>query len=510
MAMFSNFKAFTGGFAGGINEDYEIAKKEKYALDMDKAQQALKISYEDEREKNQEKLLDYKRNSDFAAFRNMMGMLNGQATDQALKPPAQSVSANPAQSNGTLPDETQVADTQDQQQAPQVQPAVQQTVQNVPQQGTQSTPQQTNLNPQQGGIPQQQGNPMQGSQQMQGAPQPVDNTVAKVIADPDAQHPNSDFIQAATIAFAKNYKSNLPGDVQALSAIAEAKDVLQQRQAKQTEIDLKKAELEAKRPIDLAQEGKNSADYAIVMQKSGIIGSTIQEPLTPAEKQESFKLVSAANGVKSAAEEGMRSFYRTISGAGKAYSGPLSGVLATTEAAWDEMTDTQRSEALQNFKTLNKEKIQQLNAQINLLRQQAGGGIRFGVKSMEMEEKGIPDPTNMGPEEVKKVGQEYINYYKSLIGTSNAIVDGGKHIHPLDRIAMANKYSDDNPTTLEDGLTPNPNWKEWGDYRDAVVNGTYQGGATQMSNRAQQQQNISGNTAGTKGVVPYTEYFKGQ
>ena len=253
-------------------------------------------------------------------------------------------------------------------------------------------------------------------------------------------------------------------------------------------------------PIDTSQWGSQDQAAYSAMQREGLIGPAEKiKPLTTGQKKDNDTLVQQALNMKSAATQGIGTFQRIIQDTSKINPGPGSDVAAYIKSTWGQMTGTQRSQALNTFFEGQKETVNALNAQLNTMRQQ-GGRFVVGANVLEMEKKGIPDISKMPPEASLSLAQGYINNYKQIIGQADAIIKTPEEISPIKRVQFANAYAESNPTFGPDAQTPNPNWKEFADWRDGGTTSA----TTGTSNRAQATQDASSALANAKQGGPGT------
>ncbi len=304
---FSNFKSFSGGFIGSLNEDAEISKKSQYAKDMMYQQEALKYKFAQENEALQEKKDQYVRNADMSQARDILGAM----TTKATTPTGQGSVINADMQTQQPQDTSQTVQAAQAPVAPQASPAVDTTQQSSPQEAPQSA-QPVNFQPQQApqAQPQVQNTPPQASQpvQQQQNVNPAPD-IASQVAYPQehADDPQAALNEATMTAFAKNYKHGEPIPLQVMAARDEAKDVLLGRQKVQGELAAQKASLADKEPSIIYKDDnilKQQADkYGLPYNKDPVLAEMSRSELIKNRQADSKMLEKQAEPVVQNANE---------------------------------------------------------------------------------------------------------------------------------------------------------------------------------------------------------------
>lgn len=227
--------------------------------------------------------------------------------------------------------------------------------------------------------------------------------------------------------------------------------------------------------------------------------------LSPAETAVNNKQVEMATQIKAAANTGMDTFSRMISRVSGSTPGPGQSTEQYIAAGWAKLTNTQRSTALNDFYENEKDHIQALNANIQLMKAQGLSNMRVGKQLLDLESKGIPDLNSMSPAASLAMAQTFMNNFKQLSGAADALIYGGEHLRPSEKSALADIYTNKNPAVLQDGQTPNPNFQDFTTFQSTGGKGQ---GITQAEKHAEQGAATTGAIksvdSGGKGETPKT------
>lgn len=273
--------------------------------------------------------------------------------------------------------------------------------------------------------------------------------------------------------------------------------------SKQNELALKD-QSKAGLPVQQDNVGDLENNSVKILQNEGVMNKNEKLlNLTPGQEKTNEDLVKQAYQTKVAASQGLDTFARMVGDVAKTNPGPGQTPEMFIQSTWAKLTNSERSEALTKFSENQKNSTQALNAQINIMRQM-GGRFIVGQKVLELEKGAIPDLNSMSPQASLDMAQTYINGYKQAIGASDAMIYGGEHLSPTQRLALADTYAEKNPAADKDGLTPNENFREFRDFQ--TNKGATTGGVTGVDKREQLTKDTQGATSnaqsGGPGAVP--------
>lgn len=278
----------------------------------------------------------------------------------------------------------------------------------------------------------------------------------------------------------------------------------QSRGFSQWKLDQAKLQLENQKvqqglPVNIAAGGPEAQQEYHFLKAQGLVDSPNQDRLTKSEIQQNGQIITRAQNINISAKQGMTTILEAMHNVKDINPGPLTPTRAWLESAWDQMTNQQRSQALSSINVGEKLLVQQMNQQLMTIRQEAGGGMRIGAMLAQIEEKGVADLNKMTPQASFTILLNQFNTYRQLAGQTQALMTPNKYIDPQTRVASANMYLDDNPTTI-DGTTPNPNFADYDTYRNLKVSGKWLQGTTQTD--------VENSTA-KEGVAGYTNAVAG-
>lgn len=245
------------------------------------------------------------------------------------------------------------------------------------------------------------------------------------------------------------------------------------------QVQTKEAQYAKLKNVDQTQLAPDDKATMGAYKNLGIQPANLREP-SPSEQKGIDNLVSKAQDTRVAAVQGINTLNSVLGIKTDLANGPMSTSVATVRAAFDKMTDQQASDAVRDVYVLNKDNIQLTNSAMKSL-----GNVRPGIGLANLEKAGNPS-SDMPIEARKEVALQLYAQYRATINHADAVSSGPSELPVADRIKFATKHDDANPAILGDGQTLNPNFVDFGTFRDSVANGTFKPGATANDVRGNQ------------------------